>query len=218
MSFKLASLAQLFEPPTGYRGLFGWLCGYAAGADFLEDALERFSGLTRAQRAHQGRILLAAMLDPGNSQIGPVETPGALHLPVKVAKLPVSSPCMPRSLSLASWMPIASSYASSCQPTIEQAKRFEKAKTLAWHVDVFSKDAGAEVVRQNRTDLAAVWDFLLSLQESFDLRLLEFAAVIDNESAGRQTHRMGRRARPPIHTRTCQVTGYPLSALPIRNY
>jgi hypothetical protein len=121
------------------------------------------------------------MLDPGNSQIGPVETPGALHLPVKVAtlpfsspcmprSLPFSSPCMPRSLSLASWMPIASSYASSCQPTIEQAKRFEKAKTLAWHVDVFNKDADAEVVRQNRTDLAAAWDFRLSLQESLDLR------------------------------------------------
>jgi hypothetical protein len=36
MSFKLASLARLFEPPIGYRGFFGWLCGYAADAGFLK--------------------------------------------------------------------------------------------------------------------------------------------------------------------------------------
>ncbi|GAB3781355.1 phospholipase D-like domain-containing protein [Dyella agri] len=184
MSFKPASLAQLFEPPTGYRGFFGWLCGYAADAGFLEDALERFSGLTRAQRAHQGRILLAAMLDPGNPQIGPVEMPGALHLPVRVAKLP-----------------FALLHAKVAVLGFQGADRFvlrvivstgnwtsqtlRESLDLAWHVDVFSKDedADAEVVRQNRTDLAAVWDFLWSLQESFDLRLLELAAGIDNESA-----------------------------------
>ena len=88
MSFKPDSLAQLFKPPELHWGVFGWLCGYAADASFLEDALERFSGLTQAQRAHQGRILLAVMLDPGNPQISPAEAPGALHLPVKVAKLP----------------------------------------------------------------------------------------------------------------------------------
>lgn len=53
MSFKPASLAQLFDPPEQYQGIFGWLCGYAADAGFLEDALERFSGLTRARRAYQ---------------------------------------------------------------------------------------------------------------------------------------------------------------------
>lgn len=47
-----------------------------------------FSGLTRARRAHQGRILLAVMLDPGNPQVTPAEAPGALHLPVKRTGLP----------------------------------------------------------------------------------------------------------------------------------
>jgi hypothetical protein len=86
MNIKPDSLAQLFRPPEQHRGVFGWLCGYAADAGFLEDALERFSGLTQAQRAHQGRILLAVMLDPGTPQIAPAEAPGALHLPVKLAK------------------------------------------------------------------------------------------------------------------------------------
>jgi len=88
MSFKPDSLAQLFKPPEQHRGAFGWLCGYSADAGFLEDALERFSDLTRDRRAHQGRILLAVMLDPGNPQITPAEPPGALHLPVMAAKLP----------------------------------------------------------------------------------------------------------------------------------
>ena len=177
MSFKPASLAQLFEPPDQHRGVFGWLCGYAADAGFLEDAVERFSGLTQAQRAHQGRILLAVMLDPGNSQIAPAEAPGALHLPVKVAKLP-----------------FALTHAKVAALGFQGADRFvlriivstgnwtrqtlEESLDLAWHVDVSSKDANA----QDGTDLAAAWDFLLWLQKFFDLRLLERAAGKDNES------------------------------------
>ena len=69
MSFKPPSLAQLFEPPDQHEGVFGWLCGYSADAGFLEDAVERFSGLTQARRAHEGRVMLAVMLDPGNPQI-----------------------------------------------------------------------------------------------------------------------------------------------------
>src|SRR5215207_9116290 len=88
MTFKPCSLAQLFDPPDGYHGIFGWICGYSADAGFLEDAAERFSGLTKAQRAHQGRMVLAVMLDPGNPQILPSEVPGVLHLPVKSPKLP----------------------------------------------------------------------------------------------------------------------------------
>lgn len=50
MNFKPPSLAQLFEPPEHYQGVFGWVCGYSADSSFLEDVLERFSGLTQAQR------------------------------------------------------------------------------------------------------------------------------------------------------------------------
>ena len=49
MNFKPSSLAQLFEPPDQHQGVFGWLCGYSADAGFLEDAVERFSGLTQAE-------------------------------------------------------------------------------------------------------------------------------------------------------------------------
>ncbi|CAK0759100.1 Phospholipase D-like domain-containing protein [uncultured Gammaproteobacteria bacterium] len=181
MSFKPASLAQLFEPPEQHRGIFGWLCGYAADVGFLEDALERFSGLTQAQRAHQGRILLAVMLDPGNPQIAPAEAPGALHLPVKAAKLPFA--LLHAKVAI---LGIQSNDGFVLRIIVSTGnwtrQTLEESLDLAWHLDVRSKGADTEVVRQNRTDLAAAWDFLSSLQKFFDLRLLERATGKDNES------------------------------------
>lgn len=182
MMFKPISLAQLFEPPEQHQGGFGWLCGYAADASFLEDALERFSGLTQAQRAHQGRILLAVMLDPGNPQIAPAEAPGALHLPVKVAKLPFA--LLHAKVAVLGFqgadhfvLRVIVSTGNWTRQTLEESL------DLAWHLDLLSKEADTEVVRQGRTDLAEAWDFLSSLLQSFDLRLLERAAGKDNESA-----------------------------------
>lgn len=181
MSFKPASLAQLFESPEQHRGVFGWLCGYAADAGFLEDALERFSGLTQAQRAHQGRILLAVMLDPGNPQIVPADAPGALHLPVKAAKLPFA--LLHAKVAVLGFQGINSFALRVIVSTGNWTRQtLEESLDLAWHLDLLSKDADTEGVRQDRTDLAAAWDFLSSLQESFDLRLLERAAGKDNES------------------------------------
>ncbi|MGA2255581.1 MAG: hypothetical protein ABSG53_13030, partial [Thermoguttaceae bacterium] len=81
-NFKPPSLAQHFDAPDDFQGLFGWLCGYSADSGFLNDAVERFSRRTQAQRAYEGRIRLALMLDPSAPQIGPVEVPGVLHLPL----------------------------------------------------------------------------------------------------------------------------------------
>jgi len=182
MNFKPASLAQLFEPPEQHQGIFGWLCGYAADAGFLEDALERFSGLTQAQRAHQGRILLAVMLDPGNPQIAPAEAPGALHLPVKAAKLPFA--LMHAKVAILGFQGADGFVLRVIVSTGNWTRQtLEESLDLAWHLDLLSKDTDTEAVRQDRADLAAAWDFLSSLQQSFDLRLLERAAGKDNESA-----------------------------------
>lgn len=186
MSFKPASLAQLFEPPDQHRGVFGWICGYSADAGFLEDALERFSGLTHAQRAHQGQILLAVMLDPGNPQITPAEAPGALHLAVKVAKPPFA--LMHAKVALLGFQGTDSFILRVIVSTGNWTRQtLEGSLDLAWHLDVLSKDADAETARQDRTDLAAAWDFLSSLQRSFDVRLLERVAGKDNESADAAT-------------------------------
>src|ERR1700712_328127 len=88
--YKPFSLAQYFSPfedldsdSSGeYRGCFAWLCGYSADAAFLNDAIERFVGHTKAQREYTGRIAIALMLAPGNPQIRPSEAPGVIHLPI----------------------------------------------------------------------------------------------------------------------------------------
>ena len=51
-TFKPLSLAQHFEPPEEFVGAFGWVCGYSADVGFLDDAVERFTGRMRAQRAY----------------------------------------------------------------------------------------------------------------------------------------------------------------------
>jgi hypothetical protein len=65
--------------------VFGWLCGYSADADFLNQALERFTLETAGQRAHRGRVSLALILDPCQPALGPVEVPGLAHLPLRRA-------------------------------------------------------------------------------------------------------------------------------------
>lgn len=86
-SLPLPSLAQHFNSPDeDYIGHFGWLCGYSADASFLTAAADRFTRQTAAQRAHCGRISLAIMLDPGNPQIEPKDSPGVAHLPMITAK------------------------------------------------------------------------------------------------------------------------------------
>jgi len=87
--FKPPSLTQLFEPPEGFLGSFGWICGYTADAGFLNDAVERFTLETLAQRARSGKLAIALMLDPGNPQISPIDVPGVAHLPMRnVAQRP----------------------------------------------------------------------------------------------------------------------------------
>lgn len=78
--FSPLSLSQHFTAPDGFTGAFGWVCGYSADAEFMDIAVERFSGLTRGARTAAGRLYLALMLDPGNRQITPVSAPGVMHI------------------------------------------------------------------------------------------------------------------------------------------
>lgn len=84
MCKKLApSLASYFTAPRNYKGEFGLITGYSADAEFFNDALEKFTLNMKGQRAYQGDISLALMLDPNHAQISPITCPGLLHLPFK---------------------------------------------------------------------------------------------------------------------------------------
>ena len=182
MSFSPSYLAQLFEPPEQHQGVFGWLCGYAADASFLENALERFSCLTRAQRAYQGRIFLAVMLDPGNAQIAPAAVPGALHLPAKDAPRPFR--LLHAKVAVLGFQKAGDFILRVIVSTGNWTRQtLEESLDLAWHVEVSSNDAETTAAHQSRTDLAAAWGLLSSLQEIFDLRLLDYATDNGGDTA-----------------------------------
>src|SRR5687767_3618215 len=88
-SFKPLSLAQYFAPPEEHTGLFGAVCGYSADTNFMDLAVEQFTGLTYHGREVDGRVSLILMLDRGNPnvKVPAVYHPGRLpnkHQPFKL--------------------------------------------------------------------------------------------------------------------------------------
>lgn len=172
------SLAQHFEAPEGFNAFYGRLCGYSADAAFLDDALERFTRQTQAQRRYDGRIWLALMLDPGDPPIRFTDAPGAAHLRMradvdkpfallhaKVALLGFRSATNP-----ARWlMRLLVSTSNWTRQTLEESI------DLAWCVEVDSDalaSGGAEV-ETACADIAAANSLLTWLAVLFDTRLLE---------------------------------------------
>ncbi len=178
--FRPLSLAQHFDAPEEYIGHFGWLCGYSADALFLNDATERFTRLTNAQRAHHGRIALAIMLDPGNEQIGFRDAPGVLHLPItdisnkpfRLLHAKVALLGFRHQEHHDQWrLRLLVSTGNWTRQTLEESL------DLVWRIDVDSEslrhpDAD---IRQDCTDIEAAWALLAWTQPLFDTRLLEAA-------------------------------------------
>lgn len=67
------SLLSLFLPPRdNVRGIFGFLCGYSGGNDFLESALENFTCLEAGVRGSRGMLNMILFLDKHRKQISSV--------------------------------------------------------------------------------------------------------------------------------------------------
>jgi len=162
--FRPPSLSQHFEPPNGFIGSFGWICGYSADSGFLDEAAERFTHRTHAQRAYEGRISLALMLDPSNKQVTLIDVPGISHLAVrddppfrllhaKVALLgfrhesDAQQWCLRLIVSTGNWT----------------KQTLEDSIDLAWRIDVCDQDLKSQdnSVSQACADLGAAWDCLL---------------------------------------------------------
>ena len=176
-SFSARSLAQLFEAPENYRGCFGWLCGYSADKDFLEDAAFRFTRQSAAQRAYAGNIALAIMLDPGNPHIKFDEASGVMHLPIKNVETKPFSLLHAKVAILGfkheekagNWkVRLIVSTGNWTRETLE------KSLDLAWCVDLSSDDLKNinDAIRQQCADIRAAWDLLSWLGSYFDLRVL----------------------------------------------
>lgn len=171
-SYTPLSLSQYFDSPDGYAGLFGWLCGYSADADFMDLAVERFTGQTHAARAASGRMSLALMLDMGNPQISPVAVPGVLHIAARSATPPyrllhakVALLGFRHKIEPGRWLlRLLVSTGNWTSGTLRDSL------DLAWCVDVDSAslDAADAGVRRDCADVAAAWDMLSWLRTHHD--------------------------------------------------
>ena len=174
----MKALTHYFDPPDGFVGEFGWLCGYSAGADFMDASLERFTGLTASVRAHEGMIALVAILDPGNPQISPVEVPGLWHAPyvdrgqkpfrllhAKVALLTFRHEREDQFL-----VRLVVSTGNWTRDTLERSV------DMAWYTEVasieFHRHAGDDL-QARCADLAGAVDLFRTLRSWFDCALVE---------------------------------------------
>ena len=178
---RFPSLAQHFEAPPDFRAVFGWMCGYSADAAFLDDALERFTRQTIAQRAYDARVWLALMLDPGNPPLLFTEVPGIAHLPfldgaarpfallhAKVAMLGFRSTEDPDRWRIR----LIVSTGNWTRQTLEESL------DLAWCIGVDSTDLAdsTEPVATHCADITAARSLLDWLASRCDTRLLQGTA------------------------------------------
>lgn len=184
------SLAQHFDAPDDYIGTFGWLCGYSADAPFLDDAAERFTRLIGSRRTYQGRIVLAAMLDPGNPAITLLDAPGVAHLPIKdgankpfrLLHAKVALLGFRHQENHDRWLlRLLVSTGNWTQQTLEDGL------DLAWRIDVSSESLvnADSNTRLDCADIKAAWNLLEWIQGHFDTRLLN-ASSSDQTSESAQ--------------------------------
>lgn len=172
------SLAQHFDAPEDYTGHFGWLCGYSADALFLDDAAERFTRLTRSQRAHQGRIALAVFLDPGNPPVSLQDAPGVAHLPIRdyagkpfrLLHAKVALLGFRHQEHYSQWqLRLLISTGNWTRQTLEESL------DLVWRIDIPSESLSNldTDIKRDCADIKAAWDLMAWIQELFDTRVLE---------------------------------------------
>lgn len=172
------SLAQHFEAPLDHVAEFGWVCGYSADATFLDNALERYTRQTRAQRAAAGRPWIGLMLDLGNPAIEIADVPGLVHLRMRPDARPrfhllhakVALLGFRRQGNASDWLlRLVVSTGNWTRQTVEESL------DLAWRVDVRAEDLSAADSHKLKgvADMAAVWGFFEQLIPLFDDRLLK---------------------------------------------
>jgi hypothetical protein len=175
------SLAQYFDAPDNYVGHFGWLCGYSADADFLNDAAERFTRLTFAQRQKQGKIALAVLLDPRYPPILVTRVPSVAHLPIKSVSS-LAFRLLHAKVSLLGFKHKEDSNKWCLRLIVSTGnwtrQTLQDSLDLAWYVEIESDELNSldeEIVRCC-ADIKAADDLFCWLANLFDTRLLSATA------------------------------------------
>ena len=188
------SLLHHFEAPDHYLGSFGWLCGYSADCTFLDQAAERFTRQTTAQRAHQGQLALAVMLDPAHAAIALTDAPGVAHLlfkpeqtkPFALLHAKVAVLGFRHETDPDRWLVrlIVSTGNWTVQTVVESLD-------LASCIECSSEDIQQQPawLAQNCTDISAAWQMLEWLSGYFDTRILHAKSSHQSDTLTAQSMR-----------------------------
>lgn len=76
----MTALLDLFAPPPGYRGHFGWVCGFTADGAVMREIADRFTIGAGSFAATFQRPALLLITDPASPQIAPDRAPGVHHM------------------------------------------------------------------------------------------------------------------------------------------
>jgi len=172
------SLLDLFRCPAGYRGLFGWIAGFSATADFLGPAVEAFTETTPSQRARAGQVQIVLFADPGNPRISIGEVPGLAHCGVvNLAELPFR--LMHAKIALLGFLDTENPGTWMVRAIVSTGnwtrETIEESLDLAWSVDIYAADLERpeQPVRQGCADIAAVHEIFVWLSRYYETSLLE---------------------------------------------
>lgn len=76
----MTSLLDLFAPPSGYTGHFGWICGFTAEGPVMREIADRFTIGAGSFAATFQRPALFLTTDPASPQITTDRAPGVHHM------------------------------------------------------------------------------------------------------------------------------------------
>jgi hypothetical protein len=188
------SLLHHFEAPDHYLGSFGWLCGYSADCNFLDQAAERFTRQTTAQRAHQGQLALAVMLDPAHAAIALMDAPGVAHLIFK------PEPKKPFALLHAKVAVLGFRHEKEPNRWLVRlivstgnwtVQTVTESLDLVSCIECSSEDVHQQPawLGQNCADISAAWQMLEWLSSYFDTRILHAKSSYQSASLTEQSMR-----------------------------
>ncbi len=157
------TLSSLFAPPENLQGIGGVLCAFSSDADFLEQALFRFTRVPPGSRRSRGSVDFTLMLDPAHEVLAQDVVPGLLQLRPKSSEKRIwDFRDMHAKVALLAFGP-----ARMGEPTqyriLVSTGNWTKASAqqfieMAWYIDIH-----AQSPKQDQWELHAVTSFLQGL-------------------------------------------------------
>lgn len=163
------SLLNYFEPPEGFRGYFGLICGYDADDICMEAIAERFSSLTASRRSVQGYPFLALMLDAHSAFEG---VPGVLRIPLKFKKKPPYR-LLHAKVGLLLFQNDSGAFCLRLLVCTGNwtAQTVQRSLDIMWSIELSIENIN-KACAEDFADVSAAWNFMIYLREKHNFSIL----------------------------------------------